>query len=243
MARALAVFKDNAAQKRAIETQTQELQQRAELERENNERQREAAAKNVEDAVRLLACGLKNLADRNLQNLIEETFSGQLDTLRQDFNATVGGLNSTMLDVRAASMEINVNGRLLADATEELSRRNEQQAESIEKTASTISGISHSVVEASRRSASAADTVQRVKVEADASLSVVENAVGAMSRIKEASDRITSIVSVIDGIAFQTNLLGIECWGRGCPRRRGRKGFCGRCTRGKRTGSTRSDGG
>lgn len=138
----------------------------------------------------------------------EVSFAGDLDTLRRDFNSTISGLSSTMLDVRATSAEIHTNGRLLAEASEELSRRNEQQAGSIEQTAAAIEEITKTVAEASKRSANAADIVQRVKQEADSSLVIVGNAIGAMSRIKEASDRITSIV--IDSIAFQTNLLALN---------------------------------
>ncbi|MGR9145757.1 methyl-accepting chemotaxis protein (plasmid) [Rhizobium leguminosarum] len=210
MARALAVFKENAAQKIAIQARTEELHRMAESERDSNERERASTQKNIEFAVTSLADGLKNMANRDLRKAIEVSFTGDLDTLRRDFNSTISDLSSTMLDVRATSAEIHTNGRLLADASEELSRRNEQQAGSIEQTAAAIEKITTSVTEASERAASAAEIVQRVKLEADGSLVIVGNAIGAMSRIKEASDRIASIVTVIDGIAFQTNLLALN---------------------------------
>ncbi|AGS26477.1 methyl-accepting chemotaxis protein [Rhizobium etli] len=210
MARALAVFKENANQKIAIQARTEELHRLAESEREMNDRERASTQKNIELAVTSLAGGLRNLASRDLRNTIETPFAGDLDILRQDFNSTISDLSSTMLDLRATSAEIHTNGRLLADASEELSRRNEQQAGSIEQTAAAIEEITITVAEASKRATSAADIVQRVKLEADGSLVIVENAIGAMSRIKEASDRITSIVTVIDGIAFQTNLLALN---------------------------------
>jgi len=210
MARALAVFKENAAQKIAIQARTEELHRMAESERESNERERASTQKNIEFAVTSLADGLKNMANRDLRKTIEVSFTGDLDTLRRDFNSTISDLSSTMQDVRATSDEIHTNGRLLADASEELSRRNEQQAGSIEQTAAAIEKITTSVTEVSERAASAAEIVQRVKLEADGSLVIVGNAIGAMSRIKEASDRITSIVTVIDGIAFQTNLLALN---------------------------------
>ncbi|MBB3919518.1 methyl-accepting chemotaxis protein [Rhizobium fabae] len=210
MARALAVFKENAAQKIAIQAHTEDLHRMAESERETNERERALTQKNIELAVTSLASGLKNLASKDLRKTIDVSFAGDLDTLRRDFNSTISGLSSTMLDVRATSAEIHINGRLLAEASEDLSRRNEQQAGSIEQTAAAIEEITITVGEASKRAASAADIVQRVKLEADGSLIIVGNAIGAMSRIKEASDRITSIVTVIDGIAFQTNLLALN---------------------------------
>ncbi|OWV81719.1 hypothetical protein ATY77_00230 [Rhizobium sp. R634] len=210
MARALAVFKENAVQKIAIQARTEEVHRLAQSERDTNDRERASTQQNIELAVTSLADGLRNLASRDLRNTIEVPFAGDLDILRRDFNSTVSDLSSTMLDVRATSAEIHTNGRLLADASEELSRRNEQQAGSIEQTAAAIEEITITVAEASKRATSAADIVQRVKLEADGSLVIVENAIAAMSRIKEASDRITSIVTVIDGIAFQTNLLALN---------------------------------
>ncbi|EGE61346.1 UNVERIFIED_ORG: methyl-accepting chemotaxis protein [Rhizobium esperanzae] len=210
MARALAVFKENAVQKIAIQARTEEVHRLAQSERDTNDRERASTQRNIELAVTSLAGGLRNLASRDLRNTIETPFAGDLDILRQDFNSTISDLSSTMLDVRATSAEIHTNGRLLADASEELSRRNEQQAGSIEQTAAAIEEITITVAEASKRATSAADIVQRVKLEADGSLVIVENAIGAMSRIKEASDRITSIVTVIDSIAFQTNLLALN---------------------------------
>lgn len=210
MARALAVFKENAVQKIAIQARTEELHRLAESERDMNDRERASTQKNIELAVTSLADGLRNLATRDLRNTIEVAFAGDLDILRRDFNSTISDLSSTMLDVRATSAEIHTNGRLLAGASEELSRRNEQQAASIEQTAAAIEAITITVAEASKRATSAADIVQRVKLEADGSLVIVEHAIAAMSRIKEASDRITSIVTVIDGIAFQTNLLALN---------------------------------
>lgn len=210
MARALSVFKENAIQKIAIQARTEELHRLAESERDANDRERASTQKNIELAVTSLADGLRNLASRDLRNTIEVPFAGDLDLLRRDFNSTINDLSSTMLDVRATSAEIHTNGRLLADASEELSRRNEQQAGSIEQTAAAIEEITITVAEASKRATSAADIVQRVKLEADGSLVIVENAIAAMSRIKEASDRIASIITVIDGIAFQTNLLALN---------------------------------
>ncbi|AJC80855.1 methyl-accepting chemotaxis protein [Rhizobium etli bv. phaseoli str. IE4803] len=210
MARALAVFKENAVQKIAIQARTEELHRLAESERDMNDRERASTQKNIELAVTSLADGLRNLATRDLRNTIEVAFAGDLDILRRDFNSTISDLSSTMLDVRATSAEIHTNGRLLADASEELSRRNEQQAASIEQTAAAIEAITITVAEASKRATSAADIVERVKLEADGSLVIVQHAIAAMSRIKEASDRITSIVTVIDGIAFQTNLLALN---------------------------------
>lgn len=210
MARALVVFKENAAQKIAIQAHAENLHRRTEAEREANDRERAVTQQNIQQAVSLLASGLKNLAGKDLRKTIDVSFAGDLDTLRRDFNSTIGGLSTTMSDIRATSAEIHTNGRLLAEASQELSRRNEQQASSIEQTAAAIEEITLTVSEASKRAASAAHTAERVRLEADSSLAIVGNAIGAMSRIKEASDRISTIVTVIDGIAFQTNLLALN---------------------------------
>ncbi len=98
----------------------------------------------------------------------------------------------------------------MADAVSDLARRTEQQAAALEETAAAVDEISATVKTSSGRANEVRRIVQDAKRRADTSSGVVQNAVSAMARIREASDKIANIVGVIDSIAFQTNLLALN---------------------------------
>jgi methyl-accepting chemotaxis protein len=66
------------------------------------------------------------------------------------------------------------------------------------------------VKSSAERAQEANDIVADTKRSADASAQVVSNAISAMGRIEEASNKIVQIIDVIDEIAFQTNLLALN---------------------------------
>lgn len=210
MARALSVFKDNAIAKVDMEAAADRSREAAEVERQRNERERVEAAQNVESAVEALAVGLSQLAHGELDTEIHTPFVGSLNRLRQDFNRSVAGLRETLAGIRDASALVQDNGRQMAAAADDLSRRTEQQAAALEQTAAAVDEITATVRNSTERTGNAQTIVRNAKQRADTSAEVVRNAVSAMVRIKESSDRIGQIIDVIDSIAFQTNLLALN---------------------------------
>ncbi|MBX9456666.1 MAG: methyl-accepting chemotaxis protein [Rhizobium sp.] len=210
MARALSVFKGNAIAKVEMEAEAERNRAAGEAERARNETERAEAARAVESAVDALAIGLSQLARGELDAEIAQPFTGNLDRLRQDFNSSVAGLRETLGFIRDASAEIQDNGQQMAAAADDLSRRTEQQAAALEQTAAAVDEITATVRNSTERTGSAQRIVASAKTRADTSADVVRNAVSAMARIKESSDKIGQIIGVIDSIAFQTNLLALN---------------------------------
>jgi len=209
MARALSVFKDNALAKITMEEQAELARETAEHERVRNEAEKQETARQIQFAVDALAQGLGNLARGELMTL-DTPFAGNLEQLRNDFNSSIAGLRDTLNDIRAASGLIQDNGRQMADAADELSKRTEQQAASLEQTAAAVEEITATTKTASGRAAETKNIVATAKRNADSSSGIVQNAISAMGRIKNASDKISQIIDVIDSIAFQTNLLALN---------------------------------
>ncbi len=98
----------------------------------------------------------------------------------------------------------------MAKAATELSRRTESQAATLEQTAAAISEIAASVSSSADGAKNAKDVVTVAQQKAQQSESVVHDAVTAMGKIEKSSSEITTIVKVIDDIAFQTNLLALN---------------------------------
>src|SRR6202042_1565024 len=93
---------------------------------------------------------------------------------------------------------------------EDLSRRTEQQAASLEQTAAALDQITATVKKTAEGAAHAGQIVGQAKSNAERSGVVVREAVSAMSGIEQSSRQIGQIIGVIDEIAFQTNLLALN---------------------------------
>jgi methyl-accepting chemotaxis protein len=115
-----------------------------------------------------------------------------------------------MRRVLLKSDEIRLNTTQLEGSSDDLSRRTEQQAAALEQTAAALEEITNNVRASSELTNKTRLKSGDARANIDKSSVVVRDAIGAMSRIEEASRRISSITSVIDEIAFQTNLLALN---------------------------------
>ena len=119
-------------------------------------------------------------------------------------------LTRTVASVRRGVEEINVGSREISAGNTDLSSRTEQQAASLEETAASMEELASTVKQnadnarqANQLAASASDVAERGG-------SAVSEVVNTMQEISASSRKISEIVSVIDGIAFQTNILALN---------------------------------
>lgn len=115
-----------------------------------------------------------------------------------------------MLEIRGASESVRAAANEIAAASSDLSSRTESEAASLQQTAASMEQIS-GTVDRSAAAVLAADQRSGIATQmAFRDGEVVADAVGTMNEIEAASDRIGAIISVIDGIAFQTNILALH---------------------------------
>ncbi|MCU0853633.1 MAG: methyl-accepting chemotaxis protein [Rhodobacteraceae bacterium] len=167
----------------------------------------EAAQARVVDALRT---GLTQLREGDLTHRIETPLGADYETLREDFNAAIDGLRDTVLGVTEMVDTIRTDVREITGAAEDLSRRTEHQAATLEETAAALAQITAAVNSAAEGARNARAVVGEARGNAESSGRVVQDAVSAMGEIANSSSRISRIVSVIDDIAFQTNLLALN---------------------------------
>ncbi|MBE0621279.1 MAG: methyl-accepting chemotaxis protein [Burkholderiales bacterium] len=123
--------------------------------------------------------------------------------MQQNLADIIGKINDTAGTITTASAEI-------ASGNADLSQRTEEQASSLEETASSMEELSSTVkqnAENARQANQLAVSASEVAVKGG---TVVGQVVGTMSSINESSKKIVDIISVIDGIAFQTNILALN---------------------------------
>ena len=157
-----------------------------------------------------LANGLRRLAQGDLRAKIEMVFSEGYDPLRLDFNAAVATLKEVIGSIRTSVESIHGGSDEISRATADLSRRTEKTAAMLEQSAAALTELTASVESAADGAGEAARIVETARGSAEASGSVVREAVQTMGAIEQSSRKISTIVSVIDDIAFQTNLLALN---------------------------------
>ena len=217
VARALNESETALADSLAARRQAAELASEAEAARTAKERdQHERAAAKAEEtrqmqaAVAELATGLKRLADGDLTVNLAQPFVGDLDRLRIDFNLSVEKLSEILRQIQGSAISMDESAAEIRSASNDLLKRTEQQAASLEETSNAFEDVATSVRLASTKAEEASRIAATASASTTRSRGVVTNAVEAMNRIQEASNEISQITDLIDGITFQTNLLALN---------------------------------
>ena len=210
MAEALVAFRQAALDKERLEGEAAEKARVVEAERAQNEAQKAAAAAEQARVVATIADGLDRLAKGKLDQKIETPFPAGYERLRVDFNTATDRLLSNMLNVARNTSAISNGTREIATASDDLSRRTEQQAASLQETAAALAQITQMVSKTSSGAQSTFELVLATKEQAEQSSEVVGRAIGAIKDIRQSSSQIAQIIGVIDEIAFQTNLLALN---------------------------------
>jgi methyl-accepting chemotaxis protein len=133
--------------------------------------------------------------------------TGQLLTALGQMNHA---LAHTVRSVRTGTASIDVASREIAAGNSDLSRRTEAQASSLQETASAMMEMSATVRQNSQHAIEASELASSASTLATQGGVVMEQVVRTMSAIKESSRNVFDIVGVIDGIAFQTNILALN---------------------------------
>ncbi|MBO9629538.1 MAG: methyl-accepting chemotaxis protein [Shinella sp.] len=210
MAGTVAIFRDNAADRQRLERQSEEDRRRADSERQARDAERTRDSGRVQEAVASLADALGKLAAGDMTCQIAKPFDGDLDRLREDFNASVARLSDALREVGENARAIDAGASQIRAAADDLSRRTEQQAAAVEETAAALEEITTTVKDSTKRAEEAGALVGRTRTGAEKSGEIVRRAVSAMQEIEKSSSEITNIIGVIDDIAFQTNLLALN---------------------------------
>ncbi len=153
---------------------------------------------------------LDALARGDLTARMHGDFHGVFAQMRDDANATVEQLTGIVGRIQDASGSINLAAGEIAAGNSDLSRRTEQQAANLEETAASMEELTSTVKQNAEHARQANQLAQGAAAVASQGGAVVGQVVDTMSGIEASSKKIAEIISVIDGIAFQTNILALN---------------------------------
>jgi methyl-accepting chemotaxis protein len=153
---------------------------------------------------------LMAMSEGDLTQRITEDYQGQFDNLKRFCNETCENLTDMIRDIQEAAETINHAASEIAHGNADLSSRTESQASSLEETASSMDQMTGHVRQTSENARSASSLANDAAKVALQGGDQVKQVVVTMSSINEASREIADIISIIDGIAFQTNILALN---------------------------------
>ncbi|MBB4607098.1 methyl-accepting chemotaxis protein [Xanthomonas arboricola] len=157
-----------------------------------------------------LSSVLRAIAAGDLTTRMHGDFHGVFAQMRDDANATVAQLADIVGRIQQSTDAINDAASEIAAGNQDLSQRTEQQAANLEETASSMEELTSTVRNNAEHARRANQLVVGAAAVASQGGTVVGEVVGTMAGIQAASRKIADIISVIDGIAFQTNILALN---------------------------------
>ena len=192
MARALAVLQEASAARAAAE---------AEIARNKDA---------LDKVVRALGDGLKRVAQGKLTHGIDTEFDPQYAALRTDFNSAVVALQGLVGAVIESTVAIKAGTGEISFAADDLARRSESNAASIEETTAAIAQINGRLELMARAAQDVVSRSEEAGSVVEEGRTTAERAVATMGRVSDSARGIDDVIEGLDKIAFQTRVLAMN---------------------------------
>jgi methyl-accepting chemotaxis protein-1 (serine sensor receptor) len=153
---------------------------------------------------------IRHIASGDLVKRIDVEGTNEMGELADSLRHMQGELVRTVGDVRNGANAIYSGASEIAMGNNDLSSRTEQQAASLEETAASMEQLTATVKQNAENARQASHLALSASETAQKGGKVVDNVVQTMRDIAGSSQKIADIISVIDGIAFQTNILALN---------------------------------
>ncbi|MGC7402940.1 methyl-accepting chemotaxis protein [Pandoraea pneumonica] len=152
----------------------------------------------------------QEIADGNLRRAVQITSTDEMGRLLEALGAMKAQLGDTVAKVRKSGEAIAASAREIAAGNLDLSSRTEQQAASLEETAASMEQLTGTVRQNMEHAHQANQLARQASEQTGAGDSAMAQVTDTMRQIDAGSAKIREIISLIDGIAFQTNILALN---------------------------------
>ena len=155
---------------------------------------------------------LEEMADGNfeLKTRCEQEYTGEYNELLTAIRKMNRQMDSTLKDVNEASQMVASGADNLADASQALAEGATEQAASVQEMQATFTSITNGLHETVERVEDTYEQAKKCAREAEYSRNEMNAMMEAMDRISETSKKIGNIITEIEDIASQTNLLSLN---------------------------------
>ena len=164
----------------------------------------------IKDSVESTVQCVVRIAGGDLETKISSPGKDEISWLRAELNGMRKKLRAMVLDVRETVSGVNTASEEIASGNADLSSRTEHQASALQQTASSMEHLAETV----RNNTESTNEARRVVTEssdvATRGATMMRDVISCMGEINTSAAKISEIISVIDGIAFQTNILALN---------------------------------
>ena len=164
----------------------------------------------IKTYIRELIRQLNQVAEGNFNISTDVEFKGDFKALDEAIIVITNTLSDTLGNIHDSSEMVSMGSTQLAESAQSLAEGATNQAASVEELTATIQGITETIVHSSQKAETSYHDAARFKAEAENSNEDIKRLNEAMVRINDTSKEIANIITSIEDIASQTNLLSLN---------------------------------
>jgi len=151
---------------------------------------------------------LEKIADGDLT--VQPNLLSDKDKIGKSLTKVVDNLNFMFNEINTAAAQVSFGSKQISDGAQSLAQGSTEQAATIEKLSSSISGIAEKTKDNAVMAGKAATLAGTIRNNAEKGNSQMNEMIDAAKDINTSSQNISKIIKVIDDIAFQTNILALN---------------------------------
>ncbi|WP_201244133.1 methyl-accepting chemotaxis protein [Halochromatium salexigens] len=169
-------------------------------------------ARTITQPIKQTAEAMGNIAEGegDLTRRLDDSGRDELSELAHQFNAFVSRMQATLQEVKTSALDVSQTAGAIAKSSEDLASRSDEAASNLQQTSAAMEEISSTVAHSAESANQASSLSAEASEVVEQGSSAMQELETTMQDIDRASSRITDIVTLIDGIAFQTNILALN---------------------------------
>ncbi len=161
-------------------------------------------------SLRAVRRGTDAMASGNLAHRTEVRGDDELAEIGRNVDATCAQLSGMVAEIRSSAALVNLAGSQVADGSQRLSMRTDEQAGSLRSSVDAIGQLSSAVAQNAEAARDLDSLTEDLFREAEQGHAAMADTVSTMGRMQEAAERMAEVVTVIDDVAFQTGMLSLN---------------------------------
>ncbi|MDO9286614.1 MAG: methyl-accepting chemotaxis protein [Aquabacterium sp.] len=161
-------------------------------------------------SLRALRRGTDAMAQGDLAHHTQVRGRDELAAIGRSVDATCIHLSGMVAEIRSSAALVNLAGSQVAEGSQRLSERTDEQAGSLRSSVDSIGQLSTAVAQNAEAARALDSLTEGLFNQAEQGHGAMAETVGAMAQMQEASQRVAEVVAVIDDVAFQTGMLSLN---------------------------------